>query len=371
MLAGAGAAAVVAGTIVAVSLTGGGDPNPSGLPTSQPSNPIASGSAFPTGPSPSLPTPSEVIPGEPIVREIDSAPGHRITVLLSNGTFGNTCCDLDVRVATPDDRDVHRQFLPGTGGYFETAVLNEEGTFRLEVIPQNPRGGNVDVDLRDSPPDLAIDAQLDGGPITVQTARGQNANLRFPMTAGHRLVMRLENSDYSEGCCDILVGAVGPQGENLLAAQLLPGRGGYADSFEAPVDGVYTLTLDPLGELEGAVDVTLLDSPPDVKLQAELGGPPVEFVAERPGQTASVSFEAPAGGPVELVFEGGTFPDPCCGILIIATSPSSVAVVAAQFIPGTETVVLSAPLTESGVYVLKVDPDGDLTGRISISVREP
>lgn len=201
----------------------------------------------------------------------------------------------------------------------------------------------------------------------------------FDGTRGQRLVAQV-NSGYTK------IKVLGPDGEPLPTTSSLGTSGRLVDPFTLPVNGTYTLLLDPdVGSDSFAV--SLAAAPADVAQTLGIDGPAVTVSLPTAGQKAALTFLNPTAGQkvkvrltgvgIGTATNGGTLVtlrDPA-GSPLIWWGPSapdpSYWVPYSEFAVGTSGYT-SAPITlgigGSVAYTLVVDPDGANTGSVTVQL---
>jgi len=158
-----------------------------------------------------------------------------------------------------------------------------------------------------------------------------------------------------------------PDGTSL-ASNTVSASGGFIDTRTLPVDGAYTLLVDPSNASAGSVTLTLYDVADDLIAGITPGDPPVTVSTTSAGQSVKLLFEATANQRVSLritnvVLSGGT---------------SNLATVAIKRPDGTNltsTTVNSSggfidtkTLPVTGTYTLLVDPNDTATGSVTLTL---
>ncbi len=206
-----------------------------------------------------------------------------------------------------------------------------------------------------------------GAAVTVTaTEPGQNFLLAFNGTAGQRISLRM--TDVSIGtstCCGANISIRKPDGTNLVGPSPTGTAGSFIDATQLPVDGTYTILVDPVSANTGSATLTLYDVPPDISGTIVAGGSPVVVSTTTPGQNAQLTFTGSAGQGVSISLTGVTFstsdfylkkPD---GTNLIFTSFAT----DADFINP-----FTLPVT--GTYTIIIDPRSYHTGNVTVTLYE-
>src|SRR3954454_9053609 len=99
-----------------------------------------------------------------------------------------------------------------------------------------------------------------GPPVTVTTTTsGENARATFSGTAGQDISLNISSVTMSSA----LVSIQKPDGTNLAAPSSFGKSGKFIDKRSLPVDGTYTILIDPQSTVVGRATLTLFDVPLD------------------------------------------------------------------------------------------------------------
>ena len=305
------------------------------------------------------------VPGQNAVATFSGAAGQRVLVRASNVTVGaSTCCSLKLSIA-----GVTLPVLMGrNGGLIDTVRLPSAGTYSVLVDPQGMDAGSVTLSLFDVPPDVTGSIAPGGASVSMSTtAPGQNAALTFAGLAGQRVSLKLSGVTMgSSTCCSSKVGILKPDGSSLLLGTLFGTSGGFVDTKVLPVNGTYTIVLDPQGMDVGSATATLYDVPPDVTGSLTVGGPGVNMSLGTPGQNATLTFSGTAGQRVTVRASNVTLgTSTCCSFVLSLKRPDGVTV--ASTLLGTNGGAVSATPSVAGTYSVVVDPQLAASGSVALT----
>jgi hypothetical protein len=203
-----------------------------------------------------------------------------------------------------------------------------------------------------------------GGPeVRVEiSVAGATESAAFDGTAGQRV--SLEITDVTIGtsaCCSTKVQLLRPEGTTLKTLTLGT-NGGFLDATALPVDGTYTIVVDPQSTNTGGATLTLHDVPPDPGGTILADGPPMTVTLGTPGQNARPTFSGTAGQRVAVEAAGVSF----SGKLTLL-QPDGKSLASANL--GASGGFLDATtLPATGTYTLLVDPTGAATGGATLSL---
>jgi hypothetical protein len=242
----------------------------------------------------------------------------------------------------------------------------------LFVNPIAAATGKVTVTAYTVPEDVkaSITPSEAGGSQTVETtARGQNAEVTFSGTAGERVFMETPEVKYGSGCCNLEMKLETPEGKGLVSKYM--SAGSYIDTTTLPVTGTYTLFVNPIAAATGKVTITAYEVPPDFAGSIEIGGSPVTVSTTVPGQNASVTFSAPASKGIKLTASSVTMgTSSCCSTLVSIKKPEGSNLVSPKYI-GTSGGTIESATTVAGTYTIFVDPQGNATGKMTLTLVDP
>jgi YD repeat-containing protein len=179
----------------------------------------------------------------------------------------------------------------------------------------------------------------------------------FEGQAGQRISVSMSNSTMIGGVVRLLT----PDGVQL--GQVFDG--GLIEVPSLPVTGTYTiLVVAPF--TAGSVKLGLYQVPPDLSGSIVIGGPAVTLAMPVPGQNSQLSFTPTAlGQRVRLELTGVTTPTARVSILNPGGSVSATALIGPA-----GGVIESQTLTSLSPCAIRVDPQGDATGSMTLSLTE-
>jgi YD repeat-containing protein len=179
----------------------------------------------------------------------------------------------------------------------------------------------------------------------------------FEGQAGQRISVSMSNATLLGGVVRVLT----PDGVQLGQVS----DGGLVEIASLPVTGTYTiLVIAPFNA--GSVKLGLYEVPPDLSGSIVVGGPAVTLTTPVPGQNAQLSFTPTAlGQRVRLELTNVTTPGTRVSILNPGGSVSATALV------GTTGGVIESPaLLSLSPCTIRVDPQADATGSMTLSLTE-
>jgi YD repeat-containing protein len=305
----------------------------------------------------------------------DATAGQRLALLFSTNYAG---CGIytsgtNLTVYNPNGSIVTSGYCLSSGSYLDTQTLPVNGTYMILVAPQSGTSGSVTLTLYNVPPDVIGSITPGGSPVTVATTvPGQNAELTFSGTQNQRISLLLSNDSYA-GCGlysnGITVTISNPDGSTLVSAGCLS-NGSFMDTTTLPANGTYTVKVDPSGNLTGSVTMTLYNVPPDFTGTITPGGSPVTVTTTVPGQNAELTFSGTQNQRISLLLSNDSYAG--CGlysngITVTISNPDGSTLVSAGCLSN-GSFIDTTTLPASGTYTIKVDPSGNLTGSVTITL---
>jgi uncharacterized protein YhfF len=186
-------------------------------------------------------------PGQNALLTFTGQAGRRASVKI-----GPSCCQTTVTIKNPDSSTLASSVSFTTGGFIDTKMLPQTGTYTILIDPATTATGSTTLQLYDVPPDVTGSIEPGGIPVTVTlTTPGQNALLTFTGQAGQQLTLKAGPS-----CCLATITIKNPDG-STVASSTFGSSGGSLTGKVLPQSGQYTIAIDPQGAATGSVTVTL------------------------------------------------------------------------------------------------------------------
>jgi RHS repeat-associated protein len=280
--------------------------------------------------------------------------GQKISATTSSSTYPS---NPKLWLLKPDGSTLTstlNAFLDGT-------TLPSTGTYTVEVDPQNWDAGSLTLRVYDATDATgSVTPSATGGSASLSTvAPGQNMAITFSGTAGERIAVKEAYSTSAYHTDSILK----PDGSTLATSGLI---GGYASSYffdttTLPVDGTYTVYVDPSSTSTMPSTVTVYNVPADQTgtITPSQAGASVA-VSTTPGQNATFTFSGTAGQRISATRTGSTYPtNP--KLWLLKPDGSTLASTLNSFMD-------AATLPSTGTYTVKVDPQGADAGGLTLNV---
>jgi hypothetical protein len=199
-----------------------------------------------------------------------------------------------------------------------------------------------------------------GAPVTVTTtASGETARATFSGTSGRSISLKISGVTMSSATVAILK----PDGTTLVAASIFGVAGKFVDKKALPVNGTYTIVIDPTNAVVGSATLTLYDVPADATGSLSLAGPPLTLTTTVPGQNAKATFTGTSGQRVSLKI-GPT----CCSLKVTIKKPDGTNLVAATSIGSSGGFIDTKTLPANGTYAIVVDPQSSTVGAATLTL---
>lgn len=182
--------------------------------------------------------------------------------------------------------------------WVDAVTLPETGTYSIVFGPATS-SGSLTFTLYDVPPDFSSPISFGGSGVTITTTTpGQNAQLTFSGTAGHRVsVVQQAGGSIGQWLSTQI------QAPDLSVLTLsMPGFG-FRGITTLPSTGTYALLIDPSGTNAGTANFLIYDVPADFSQSITLGTQ-VNLPFTAPGQRAFLTFSETAGHRVSVVASG-------------------------------------------------------------------
>jgi uncharacterized protein YhfF len=301
----------------------------------------------------------------------DGTAGQRVSVNMTGVTLGTSgCCSAYVSILKPSGATLVSPSLVGTnGGFINTVLLPQTGTYTIFVDPQGTSTGNITFTPYNVPPDATATITPGGSAVTTSTTTpGQNAATTFSGTANQRISLSMTSVTIgSSGCCSAYVSILKPDGSALVSQTLIGTLGSYIDVRTLPTTGTYTILVDPQGTSTGSITLTLYDVPADATGSLSIGGSAVSIANTVPGQNAQLTFSGTSSQQATVHLTGSTMGT----VTITLKKPDGTTLTSSTLFSGSSLNLSTQTLPTTGTYTILIDPNGATTGSITVNVTNP
>lgn len=335
---------------------------------------------------------SIVIPPNPVDQSalitFDGAANQRISFViedLTNALSSGSITYATVYLINPsgtalatttvyNHADVPLPGFPGTAtafGFLEPVALPASGTYSILIDHNGGLVNGMTLRLYDVSPDVTGNIASSGAPFPVSlTSPGQNARPTFNGAAGLRMSLRARQTISTIILSNVAI--IKPDGANLTTATL--GSDLFIDPVMLPVNGTYTILLDPQYNKTTPTTLYLYDVPPDATGSLTINGSTVTTVISTPGQNAGLSFNVASTQNVTIRVSSNAIADPVTGAgassVISILNSGGTTIYSATFNVSAGDLVVPTALSP-GNYTLKIDPAGAGVGSMSLRVTSP
>lgn len=193
---------------------------------------------------------STATPGQNASLTFTETAGHRISLYITNSTY-NTC---STTIYKPDGTSLAVSQCAQPYFYFvDVQTLATTGTYSILVDPLGTSTGGISLNLYDVPADPSASVTIGGSAATLTTTTpGQNAQVTFAGTTGQGATVHVTGNTMSR----IVVKLLKPDGTQLTSSDSSNSSFNLA-SQTLPVDGTYTIVIDPYGTSIGSITISV------------------------------------------------------------------------------------------------------------------
>src|SRR6185503_4752239 len=156
-----------------------------------------------------------------------------------------------------------------------------------------------------------------------------------------------------------------PDGSSLTSTTV-DGSGGFIDTKTLPVNGTYTVFVDPFNFNTGSLTLTLYDVPADASNSTSVNGSGVTVSTTVPGQNAEVTFSGTSSQQVTVRLTSNSM-----GMVTVKVLKPDGSQLTSHVSSSTNFNLLQQTLPTTGTYKVVVDPSGMNTGSITVQVTNP
>ena len=199
---------------------------------------------------------------------------------------------------------------------------------------------------------------VNGAPVTVTSATGEDELLAFDGTAGTRLSAMLSNSTISTTTVTVRA----PDGSTVATKSLSTGDA-FIDTVVLPQTGTYVVTVHPLGTTGGSMTLQLYAVPPDAADTILPGGAPLTLTTTVPGQNAVATFTGIAGQRVAL----GT-QSQISFLKTTISGPDGTLLGGPLYTSAGSGFIDTVQLPANGTYTILADPQDERTGSVTLTL---
>lgn len=274
--------------------------------------------------------------------------------------MGNRCSPYTL--TDPTGREIASGCAINGVGYIDRVDLTATGNYAVRVTAAPGDTGRAAI-LVYAARDVDGTLQANGPAVTATLEQpGARARYRFTGRQGERVFVEVPTSTLTDQCSPLELRDT--DGRLLHSGCVINGVG-EIDGTLLPVDGTYTVVVDPSGRSTGATTLRLVSSR-DRAETITVGGPQVVATVDQPGAVTTYRFTANAGTSVRLTATASDLPDQC-GVLELR-APDGSPITSGCVVNGAGDIAPTV-LPASGTYSLVVDPSGVATGQVTLTLR--
>jgi YD repeat-containing protein len=300
----------------------------------------------------------------------DSSTVQSVSVGISGSTFPAGC---SVYLIAPNNSVLNSASCSTATSDLPSTTLTQSGTYTVGIDPGAGNSGSLTLSVL---ADITGTITIDGAPVVVTTAPGQDARLSFtvpPTVApGKELVVYATNVTTPSAYLSLMQGTTL---ENATSINNNPaGQTFYfANTLSA---GTYQLLLQPSGTTGGSQTLQIVSAPTDFTGTLTIPSPGTTGPATQVptagnlgiGQNASLTFAGTAGQKLSFNVSNSTIGTALTSCLVTIYDPTGAAISTGNCGLGTSTYIDTITLTSTGTYIFFISPLGPPAGSVAISV---
>ena len=282
--------------------------------------------------------------------------GQRIAV-NSTTTF-STCWTL--QILKPDATQLSSNFTCGASMFVEPQQLPTTGTYTIVLDPSGAGTGQATTNVysvTDTTQSITVGGAAVVSPISTP---GQVARLTFSGTTSQRVSVK---SDSTFSTCWTL--RILKPDATQLSSIFSCGATIFVEPQQLPVNGTYTIELDPSGAGTGSATTNAYNVT-DVSGSVTINGAAFVLTTTVPGQNGNITFSGTASQLATVRIASSTLS--CTTVTLLKPDGTSLT---STFTCGSTFNLSQQTLPTTGTYTIKVDPNSSQIGTANVSVTNP
>lgn len=301
-------------------------------------------------------------PGDSAAITFEGKAGEHIFVQIPKTTLPTRCGVIDL--LGPDNQAIKSGCIINNRGYLDTTALPTAGTFTIRIAPGGDTGNATVRLLRISPKRGTITP--DGQTVRVSIDQpGVTGHYTFDGKAGQRIYIDVPSSTLKSQCG--ILRLLGPNGQDVGPGGCIINNKGNLDTTVLPVDGQYTILVDPQDVLIGEAMMRLV-MPTASTQSIAVNGPARTASLTKPGSVAFFTFTGSAGQRIYIDLPSSNLPSQC-GLLTLR-APDGDGIGSGCVINGRGNLNEDGiTLPATGTYAITLDPNANDTGKTTIRIR--
>lgn len=260
-----------------------------------------------------------VTPGQNAIATFSASSGQHLDVTFNSTYAGGYTVNVtdptgNANWFTASHSSAYNYFL-------DLPYPQSAGTYSIKIVPTLDASGNTNgqvqltlYNAQDN--EYSVTPTPGGATLTVSNSlAGQNDQIVFPATSGHRVALYINNTNYNPSNLP----TVSLYGPNPSTTSVISGFAGYGQTFTAMPNtsnyaypqaslsaGNYTIKVDPQQNSIGDLTMTVYDIV-DTSTSLTIGGSAQTLTTTTPGQNASFNFSSTSTNQsISLDFTGNT-----------------------------------------------------------------
>jgi hypothetical protein len=249
--------------------------------------------------------------------------------------------------------------------FLDAQELDQTGIWNVLIDPQGTTIGTANLQAWDAT-DHAKAITLNGAPVNVDLAPGQNGQYSFDGTNGQQVSAVISSSTIT-GCPAFQLSLVRPNGTTLGGSVDGCNAKAFLDSLTLDQNGTWSFVLDPVGPNSGTAVLNGYTFADD-NGAADLSGKPANLDFNKPGQNAEWSFSGTNGQKVSAYVTASTLAP--CGFTLSLVRPNGTNLGSPVHSCTDSAFLDTQVLDQNGTWTVRVDPDGTNLGSATLQVFE-
>ncbi len=293
-------------------------------------------------------------PGREAFAEFDGTAGQQVFIDVPAATFPSTCGSLALH--GPDGKQLRSGCITNHRGIIDAITLPVAGRYKVTIKSPTPGVAQLRVITIG---DVTATLTPDAAPTTVALDKpGMVGRFTFAGRKDQKVYLDVLDSTLHSQCGVLELQA--PDKTSLRSGCIVNGRG-ELDGATLPLDGTYTITIDPAERNVGTAVIKLINAV-DQAGHITLDGPPVTASIQQPGAVSRLTFAGVAGQRIYFDVVSSNLPSQC-GVLDLR-GPADEVTITGCIVNGAGGLAEQNGyvLKATGVYTLVIDPNGNTTG---------
>lgn len=272
-----------------------------------------------------------------------------------------------IYIKKPDGQNLMPSFgFNSSGTSANLPTLTATGAYAIVVVASAAVSLTITLS-----PDITGSVAVDGPTSSLSSSRiGQNGRFNFTGNQGQTLGLGVSGLTATPSGGSIAIKVWNPDGTVFVDCGNFTTLGGTCNIPSIPVNGNYTIFVDPVGAAAGTLTLTLSS---DLTGTMTADGPAITFNLPRQGQNARYIFSGIAGHQINLTAGTSAFSTSPVVTMFKPAADGSASSTngilwTGSMASGSQSDSQSVPLT--GTYIVFVEAPGLVTGSITLALTE-